>query len=555
MFGPSGPRLTANQSQFTTVQQPALQRSSFDRGFTHKTTVDCGYLYPVLVDEILPGDTVRLGATTFARLTTPAVPFMDNLYATLHYWFVPNRIVWDNFVKQQGEQINPGDSIDYLTPQVTVPAVTGFAEFSIFDYMDIPPGVVHTIAPSALPLRSYNKIWNRFYRDENLQNAVDENQGDGPDVASDYQLLRRGKRKDRVTSALPWPQKGTATPLPLSGTAPVYGQLVTGSGTYGDGHLWQGYNFGAGTVVTGQLRTDAAGDVQATGAGTWGAVATNSLALASRAQYTAIGAGPRPPVADFANASITTTINDLRLAITLQQFLERDARAGTRYGEAMFARFGVVNPDFRLQYPEYLGGDETPVIISPIPQTSSTDATTPQGNLSAIGTFSHSSRGNIHHSFSEHGTLLALLSIRADLNYQQAYDKLWTRRTRYDYYDPLFANLGEEPIYQREVQALGASTDDGIWGYGERWSEYRFGRNRITAKMRSQATGSLDVWHLAQDLGNTPVALNAAFIVDNPPITRVLAVQDEPAFQVDIKFNMIHSRVMPVNSTPGLHRF
>jgi len=520
------------QEQFARVESPNIQRSTFDRSHGCKTTLDAGKLYPVFIDEALPGDTINLSATMFGRLATPLKPIMDNIKFDLHFFSVPNRLVWDNWEKFNGQQDNPSDTTDYLIPSITSPAVTGYAEESIFDYFGLPtkiPGLEH----SALPLRAMNLIWNEWYRDQNLQDSVPVNKGDGPDLPADYTILKRNKRKDYFTSALTTPQKGTAVSVPLGSTAPV-----TGLGKLNQNYLVNNisvYETGGSALET--YTKSAAID----------AASGNDYQFYVEEDPNNLG---YPNVYADLSSATAATINSLREAFQIQRMYERDARGGTRYTELVKAHFGVTSPDARLQRPEYLGGGSVDVNITPIAQTSATESATPQGNLSGVGTFTVNNNGFVK-SFTEHEIVLGFVSVRADLNYQQGLHKMWSRQTRFDFYWPSFAHLGEQAILNKEIYAQGAPADDNVFGYQERYAEYRYKPSIVTGQYRSNHSTSLDLWHLAQEFSALP-ALNDSFIQENPPIDRVVAVASEPHFLLDCHFNMKHSRPMPTFSTPGL---
>lgn len=526
---------------FSRIPHANIQRSSFDRSHTYKTAFDSNYLIPFFCDEVLPGDTFNLKANLFGRLSTPVVPILDNLYLDTFYFFVPTRLVWENWQKFNGEQENPGDSTDYLVPTVACDGTSG----SIYDYFGIPylegngADEGSTIDVNSLPFRAYNLIWNEWFRDENLQDSVDVPKGDGPDSADDFTLLKRGKRHDYFTSALPWPQKGPGVELSLGSTVPVFGTDPAAQYMYDV----------AGMTVPDFPRSNTAGDARLVG------FPSGSVNLQVAASGTHPGSTwPADSVtglfADLSQAS-AFTINSLRQAFQLQRLLERDARGGTRYTEILRSHFGVISPDARLQRPEYLGGHSQRININPVQQTSATDSTTPQGNLAAFGVVASSERG-FKKSFVEHGYVIGLVMMRADLNYQQGLNRMWSRKTRYDFYWPVLAHLGEQAILNKEIFATGTEEqDDDVFGYQERYAEYRYKPNMITGKLRSTDPQSLDVWHLAQKFDNLPV-LNDEFISENVPVKRSLAVQNEPELILDCFFKLSCVRPMPVYGVPGL---
>jgi hypothetical protein len=510
---------SVNAHSFAMVPKSDIPRSSFNMQKTLKTTFDSGFLVPILCEEVLPGDTFNVKATLFGRLATPLFPALDNLHLDSFFFFVPNRLVWNNWVKFMGEQDNPSDSISYTIPQQVSPA-GGYAVGSLQDYLGLPTvgqvGVANTVSHNALPVRAYNLIFNQWFRDENLQNSVTVDKGDGPDTApaTNYTILRRGKRHDYFTGSLPWPQKGgTAVTLPLGTSAPVktsFGAVVTAAAV-------------SNATVGGQLFL-------------------NGTSLGSGAIY-----------ADLSSAT-AATINQLRQSFQIQKLLERDARGGTRYTEIIRSHFGVVSPDARLQRPEYLGGGSTPINITPIPQTSGTAATgTPLGNLAAYGTYLANGHG-FSQSFVEHGYVIGLISVRADLTYQQGLRKLWSRSTRYDFYFPVFAMLGEQAVLNKEIYCDGSSNDSSVFGYQERWAEYRYNPSQITGLFKSTSAGTIDPWHFAQKFASLPT-LNTTFIQDTPPLARSLAVGASANGQqllLDAFFDIRAARPLPLYSVPGL---
>ena len=511
--GPMGTLPTTLSHEFSRVPQAEIQRSTFNRVHGLKTTFNSGDLVPIYVDEVLPGDTFQMNATGFGRLSTSIFPIMDNMYIETFFFFVPNRIIWDNWEKFNGAQDDPGDSTDFLVPQITNATV---AEETLFDYMGLPTKIAG-IDFNNLHGRAYNLIYRDWFRDENLIDSPVVDKGDGPDNIANYVLRKRGKRHDYFTSSLPFPQKGSAVSLPLGTSAPVAGSGVTGN-------------------KVGFLDT-------ATG---------NNVAMYSSAGVSSIFQDAIAPdfalVADLSDAA-AATINQLREAFQIQRLYEKDARGGTRYTEILQSHFGVTSPDARLQRPEYLGGQKTELMMQPVPQTSSTDTTSPQGNLSALGTLS--SRGGFSKSFVEHGVLIGMACVFADLTYQQGLNRMWSRRDRWDFYWPSLAHLGEQAVLNQEIYTQGTAADTQTFGYQERFAEYRYKPSQITGKMRSNATGTLDAWHLAQDFTSLP-ALNESFIEENPPVDRIIAVTTEPQFIFDWYFDLKTTRPMPVYSVPGL---
>lgn len=544
---------------FSQIPKAQISRSVFDRSHGWKSTFDSGYLIPFLVDEVLPGDSYKVKFNFLARLSTPIVPTMDNLFLDTFYFFVPYRLLWKHWEQFNGQQDYPGASTDYLVPQTTAPADNGFDVGSLEDYFGLPTGI-KGIKANELAARAYALIWNEWFRDENLQNPInlstyaeistasgldDVGLGDGG-FTGQHRLLRRGKRHDYFTSALPWPQKGPGVEIGLAGNAPITGSLPDSFGVY---------NVTVGTVSGGSH----SGSNYETRMwnGLVGSSPSASVEMHPLDYPTFNKVGGNITFTGTADLSLTSaaTINSLRQAFQVQKLYERDARGGTRYTEILRSHFGVISPDSRLQRPEYLGGSESPVIINPVVQnsaTGSTGAETPQGNLAAYGLASSTSaKHGFTKSFVEHGLVIGLLNVRADLTYQQGIPRMFSRRTRFDFYWPVLAHLGEQAILNKEIYAQGTDKDDEVFGYQERYAEYRYFPSMITGKLRSTYSQSLDVWHLSQKFDNLPT-LSAQFIEDHPPVDRILAVQNEPQFIVDSYIDMKCARPMPVYGVPGL---
>nr|WNN13236.1 MAG: major capsid protein [Microviridae sp.] len=510
------------QHLFSQIPSTNIQRSVFDRSHTHKTTFDAGYLVPFYLDEVLPGDSFKISATTFARLNTPIVPFMDNLYLDTFFFYVPTRLLWNHWKNFNGEQKNPGDSVDFIIP--TFKKGTTFAADSLGDHFGLPTGVALDNV-NCLPFRAYNLIYNEWFRDENLIDSVYFDDGDGTDDIANYNLLKRCKRHDYFTSALPWPQKGESVDIPLGTYAPVITKPIADNG--------------------GKLYIDSSNGYTV---GTNGHYFTTASTLYEYKNLDA-GLSATQMVTDLSEAT-AATINSLRQAFQIQRMLERDARGGTRYTEILRSHFGVISPDSRLQRPEYIGGRSVPISINPVVQNSSTDSTTPQGNLAAFGV-SGANTKVMSKSFTEHGYIIGLVNVRAALTYQQGLDRMWSRKTRYDFYWPSLAHLGEQAVLNKEIYAQGKPEDDDVFGYQERYAEYRYGKNEITGRFRSSYPQSLDVWHLAQKFESLPT-LSKSFIEENVPMDRVVAVPSEPDILFDSLINVKAARPMPLYGVPGL---
>lgn len=538
-------KMPVAQNQFSNVANRRPPRSTFKRDNVIKTAFDASRLVPIFVDEVLPGDTHEMDLTAFARLSTPIVPIMDNLELRTAFFFVPSRILWTNFERFMGAQDNPEDSTDFLMPRLGSIPETGFDVGTIYDFMGLP---VNSFPPGvsmiSLPFRAYNLIWNQFFRDQNLQESAPVPTGDGPDNLDDglFRLRRVNKKHDYFTSSLPFPQKGDPVGLPLGGQAPV----VLGDPSMANVSTW--------------VRQVGGAWVQSPGGVPNGTVQMGSYASGLTGVYNANQATPGIDIYDpegvyFADLSQATaaTINDLREAISVQHVFELDARGGSRYVEHVLNHWHTVLPDFRAQRPEYLGGGVTPILFQPVAQTAPTqDGVTPQGNLAATATAAAVGH-RFNKTFVEHGYIIGLAWVRAELSYSQGIDRMWLKRTRFSHYLPALANLGEQEIFDCEIFADGQGL--GTFSFQERWAEYRYKNSKVTGKMRPGVSGSLAIWNLSELFGAAPL-FNSDFIVDRTfeVLQRSLAVNDEPQILFDGFCRYKSHRMMPVYSIPGLDR-
>jgi hypothetical protein len=536
-------RKLASQQDSAMIQRPDVPRSKFSGAFTRKTTFNAGLLIPFLVDEILPGDHVKYNVTAYVRMATPLFPLMDNQRIDTHFFFVPNRLVWQNWKRFMGEQATPNQSIDLTIPQAVVGyAGGGNVVGSLPDYFGLPvANISQAVSVSALPFRAYNLIYNEWFRDENLINSANQLVGDAVSNASDYGVagmpFRRAKSQDYFTSALPWPQKFQAPTIPILGNAPVTG--------IGINQAW------ATTVYS--PPGGASGWAESSGMPkTYNTYALPNNPDTLGIDVEAYGTNYRPKI--FADMSQVTGvgINQLRQAFLTQQLLERDARGGTRYTEIVRSHFGVISPDARLQRPEYIGGGSSNLNVTPVAQTApSADGVV--GSLGAAGTAVGQHRAS--YASTEHGYVIGIMSVRSELSYNQGIPRTFSRQTRYDFYWPSLAGLGEQEILRKEIYSTGVvANDNAVFGYQERWHEYRTRYSEVTGRFRTNVAGTLAGWHLAQNFTNAPV-LGQTFIEDTPPMSRVLAAGGTAATQTqeylgDLLIQREAVRPIPMFGTP-----
>ena len=530
------------EHSFANVPRADIPRSSFNRSHGLKTTFDSDYLIPILLDDVVPGDSVNCDCHFFMRLLSPPVhPIMDNVQVETFFFFVPYRLVWDNWEKMHGAQDDPSEDITAFS----VPQVTGGLTHSpgdLADYFGLPENLNTSESISCLPFRGYRLIYNEWFRDQNLTDSVDVVTDDGPDINSElgYQdvPLKRAKRHDYFTSCLPSPQKGDAVGLGFATDAEVFAGSTEHDTSSG------------GDAI--QFRSTSSG-------GYWNSARViETYANGKFGSSSTVGAGggstvkPTNLYADLSSSS-AVNINDLRLAFQTQRLLERDARSGTRYNEMILAHFGVTVPDFRVQRPEFLGGGTSMLNITPVAQTTYQGTQTiedAKGSLAAFGTVS--GKHGFTKSFTEHGMLIGLINVRSDITYHQGIDRYWKKDTRYDFYYPVLAQIGEQSVPSYEIYYDGTSNDDDIFGYQERYAEYRYKPSRLTGLMRPNVAGTLEIWHLAEDFASRPT-LGNSFIESNTgvPLDRALSVPSQPQWIADFYFDYRWARPMPVYGVPG----
>jgi len=517
-----------SQHQFSQVPRADIPRSSFNLSHGLKTSFDVDFLIPILVADVIPGDTWNVQANFFMRLATPLHPILDNMYAETFFFFVPYRTIWDNHERFHGAQDDPGASIAFTIP-VCASSGVAIQVGDLGDYMGLPMGLTFSenLDVSALPARAYFKIWNEWFRDENLQNSYDFITTNGPDTAAQHGYgevpLKRGKRHDYFTSCLTAPQKGTAVSMPLGSTADIF----TAAGLTDNPGIWSVEEAAWHLLDSGGTQID---------------ISSTTTNAEQEKMY-----------ADLTTAT-AATINDIRLAFQTQRLLERDARAGTRYVEVLKAHWGVTSPDFRLQRSEFLGGGSSAVNVTPVAQTSGQPMPVADDNLGQLGGFGTvSGTHSFSKSFVEHGVLIGLMNTRGDITYSQGLDRMWTKSTRYDFFYPVLSQIGEQSVLNEEIWVTGVSaTDKAVFGYQERYAEYRFINSRLSGLMRPDASSTLALWHLSEDFATLP-SLGATFIVANTavPLDRAIAIPTEPHFIADIYFNIKAARPLPTYGVPG----
>lgn len=542
-----------SEQHYSQVPHAEIRRSRFKRDFSLLTTLNEGDLVPIYVDEVLPGDTFKIDVNGLVRMATPLYPVMDNCNMDIFFFFVPSRLLWDHFVNMMGQNDSSfwAETVEYTTPTAKAPPTTGWEVGSIADYMGIPTGVPN-LEVNRMPFNAYAKIWNEWFRDENLQQPMDVYTGDETleykENLKEIEKPERGlgilkvcKHKDYFTSSLPQPQKGEGVEIGLAGLAPVYTMKPNDTGKM-QGSLWFD---GTGDAKAFMRNTDGYGpDPKPDKEGTWirGADASggaNAYGGVLQADLTAVSG---------------ISINELRNSIAVQHILERDARTGTRYKEILKGAWGVTSPDARLDRSEYIGGYRMPININQVVQTSSTSTTSPQGNTAAYS-MTTMSRHMCTYSATEHGYVLGLCCVRVDHSYQQGLNRMWTRSTRFSYYDPMLANLGEQPVLNQEIYAQGNTKDEEVFGYQEAWADYRYRTNIVTSEMRSTYAQSLDAWHYADHYTSLPTLSSEWIKEGTENIARTLAVEDTNhsyQFICNFYFDQTWTRPMPIYSVPGL---
>lgn len=543
------------ESHFSQIPRANIQRARFKRNYANTTTINEGDIVPIYVDEVLPGDTINLTQNSLVRMATPIYPVMDNCYMDIYYFFVPCRLLWEHWENLMGQNDDSywAPKTEYSVPQTTAPA-GGWKECTIADYMGIPT-YVDNISVNSLPFRAYARIWNEWFRDENLQQPViqdtDDKNETGSNTATDLTRAQRGgiplkagKMHDYFTSCLPEPQKGEAASIPVAtGALPVY---------------WADQNqnfitkYNAPGFVPRMSEDTPLGSNYATG--DWNGTSSGNVNRPVNATNE-ITPNQEGFLAADASQLTAISINELRQAIAIQHILEADARGGTRYTEILNHEFGVTSPDSRLQRSEYIGGTRIPINISQVIQQSATDTTSPQGNTAAYS-LTTSRNKMMTYSATEHGYILGLAVIRVDHSYQQGLRRMWSRKRRFDFYHPMLANLGEMEVLNKEIYCQGKAEDDDVFGYQEAWADYRYHPNMVTGEMRSTYKQSLDAWHYADYYKELPVLSSEWIQEGQENIDRTIAVQSEISHQfiANFYFEQTWTRPMPIYSVPGLEK-
>lgn len=548
-----------SEEHYAQLPRAEIRRARFKRDFNLLTTMNEGLLTPIYCDEVLPGDTAKINMNALMRMSTPLYPVMDNCYCDFYFFFVPSRLVWDHFENLMGQNDSTfwAEPVEYTTPKTTAPT-GGWKVGTLADYFGIPTGI-ENIQVNSLPFRAYVKIYNEWFRDENVQQPWPYSKGDETTQGSNSYddqaantvqggggLLHVAKYKDYFTSCLPSPQKGEAVKLPLTGNAPVYGMKNSNPDTVETADLFlNGTEFAKAFLTNGDdINTDNKWKKYEDGAHLFGSSKYNGSSITDSMNVTL-----------RANLSSVTaaTINELRQAIAVQHILERDARTGTRYKEILQGAWGVTSPDARIDRSEYIGGYRLPININQVVQTSSTDTTSPQGNTGAYS-MTTMSRNMCTYSATEHGFIIGLAAVRVEHSYQQGLARMWTRSTRFSYYDPMLANLGEQAVLNQEIYAQGNAQDEEVFGYQEAWADYRYRTNMVTSEMRSQYAQTLDAWHYADKYNKLPTLSSRWILEDKTNIDRTLAVQSELSHQFicNFYFDQTWTRPMPIYSIPGL---